>query len=137
MLTRLGLVLLTLLLVGCDSSRPLPTPTNSVPVESATVRGVQEVIASEIGLKQEEIGPELTFQELGVDGLDFARIINETQSYLGVVISTEKLAEVTGEMDPKQMPAKLTVRQLAEIVEAAQAAAPAEAATPDPDPTPQ
>lgn len=133
MLARLGLIAVVFCLIGCDSSSRAPedvVPANSQPADSPSVKSVQAVISTEIGLPLEEISPEATFEDLGADGLDFARIITETQDQLDVVVSTEKLAEVTGEMDPKQMPAKLTVRQLAEIVEAAQAS-PAPGSSPD------
>ena len=134
MLIRLGLIVLVVFLVGCETSSPAPEetePTTSLPADSPSVVGVKAVISSEIGIQPEDIRSEATFEDLGADGLDFARIITETQDQLGVVVSTEKLSEVTGEMNPKDMPAKLTVGQLAEIVEAGLAPAPSTTSSDD------
>lgn len=114
-MTRLGLVFIALIAIGCGTSAPPPAP--SVPTESKGVIGVQEIVAQQIGLSPEDISPEMTFAEMGADGLDFISIVTETEKQLGVPISVEALEKATGVSDPKDMPATLTVRQFAEVVE--------------------
>lgn len=113
-MTRLGLLFVAIVAVGCGSPAPPPAPL--VPADSPEVVQVQEVVSEQIGLKPEEVGPELTFAELGADGLDFVSIVKQAEQDLGVSISVETLEKVTGVSDPKDMPATLTVRQFAEVM---------------------
>ncbi|WP_158265557.1 acyl carrier protein [Blastopirellula marina] len=114
-MTRLGLVFVALITIGCGTSAPPPAPT--VPTESKGLSSVQEIVAQEIGLEPEDVSPDKTFDELGADGLDFISIVTEVEVRLGVAITVEVLEKATGVSDPKDMPATLTVHQFAEVVE--------------------
>ncbi|RCS40579.1 hypothetical protein DTL42_24725 [Bremerella cremea] len=123
-MTRLGLVFVTLVAVGCGASSSSPLPVPPAAANSPEVVKVQEIVAEQIGIAPADVAADQTFEKLGADGLDFVAIVFKTEDQLGVKISAEDLGTVTGVSDPKEMPAKLTVRQYAEFVESVKQAKP-------------
>jgi acyl carrier protein len=79
---------------------------------------VQNVLAKLLGLKSQEVRPELTLRQLHVDDLDLVEAVMEIEDTLKIQIPDQVLTSAAEPQSTQAALDQLTVKQLAAIVTA-------------------
>ncbi|MBX3427314.1 MAG: acyl carrier protein [Pirellulales bacterium] len=114
-MARLGILLIASVIAGCGPSR---APETIAP-HSSMLANVQSIIAKQLGLKDADVIPEMTFGGVGADDLDLVEITMEVEDRFGITISEDALVSAAGIRDTDSLCDHLTIRKFATVAEAA------------------
>ena len=114
-MTRRALLLIAGIAAGCGaaSDRDASTPEPSTLVE------IQSIVADQLGLRTENVSPDLTFGAIGADDLDLVEITMDVEDKFGIAIHDDALVDAAGAKDANSLCDLLTIRTFASVAEKA------------------
>jgi acyl carrier protein len=108
-------------IIGCNPAEGPPTripqaSTRLDPSATDPVSVVRRIVGKHLNIPAEQIAPEKTFADHGLDSLDLVEIYMLVEDELRISIDDKSLSAVSGGVAIEEIPGKLTIAGFARVV---------------------